>query len=54
MGVQKYVVLLDADHAVTAGERDDAVVRLLERAGGAAGVGGVDGWRSQRIAHGSR
>ena len=24
MAVQKYVVLLDADHAVTAGEREDA------------------------------
>lgn len=36
MGVQKYVALLDADHAVTAGERDDAVGRLVEGAGGAS------------------
>ena len=30
MGVQKYVVLLDAEHAVSADERDDAVGRLVE------------------------
>lgn len=41
MGVQKYVVLLDADHAVTAGERDDAVGRLVEGAHGAAGLVGL-------------
>ena len=41
MGVQKYVVLLDADHAVTSGERDDIVGRLLESAGGAAGLVGL-------------
>ena len=38
MGVQKYVVLLDADHAVTAGERDDVVERLVAGADGAAGL----------------
>ena len=41
MGVQKFVVLLDADHAVTAGERDDAVGRLIEGADGAAGLVGL-------------
>ena len=42
MGVQKYVVLLDADHAVAAGERDDVVGRLVESAdGGAAGLVGL-------------
>ena len=41
MGVQKCVVLLDADHAVTAGERDDAVGRLVESAGGVAGLVGL-------------
>ncbi len=38
MGVQKYVLLLDADHAVTAGERAGVVGRLVESAGGAAGL----------------
>ena len=38
MAVQKYVVLLDADHAVTAEERDDVVERLVESATGAAGL----------------
>ncbi len=41
MAVQKYVVLLNADHAVTAGERDDVVGRLLESAGGAEGLVGL-------------
>ena len=41
MGVQKYVILLDADHAVSKGERDDAVRRLVESAGGAAGLVGL-------------
>ena len=42
MTVEKYVVLLDADHAVTPGERDDAVGRLVERADGAgAGLVGL-------------
>ena len=42
MTVEKYVVLLDADHAVTPGERDDAVGRLVEGAGGAgAGLVGL-------------
>ncbi|MYE08237.1 MAG: hypothetical protein F4Y05_01370, partial [Acidimicrobiaceae bacterium] len=41
MAVQKYVVLLDADHAVTAGERDDAVGRLVERSGEAAELVGL-------------
>ena len=42
MAVEKYVVLLDADHAVTPAERDDAVGRLVESAGGAgAGLVGL-------------
>lgn len=42
MAVEKYVVLLDADHAVTPDERDDAVGRLVARAGGAgAGLVGL-------------
>ena len=41
MAVQKYVVLLDADHAVTAGERDDVVGRLVEGAEGVAGLAGL-------------
>ena len=40
MDVQKYVVVLDADHAVTAGERDDAVRRLVEGADGLRGLWG--------------
>ena len=35
MAVEKYVILLDADHAVTPVERDDAVGRLVESADGA-------------------
>ncbi len=35
MAVEKHVVLLDADHPVTPDERDDAVGRLVESAGGA-------------------
>ena len=50
MAVQKYVVLLDADHAVTAGERDDAVGRLVERCRRSRGAGRVDGEQSERIA----
>ena len=38
---QKYVVMLDADHAVTAGERDDAVGRLVETADGVDGLVGL-------------
>ena len=42
MTVEKYVVLLDADHAVTPGERDDAVGKLVESAEGAdAGLVGL-------------
>ena len=41
MGVQKYVVLLDADHAVTSDERDDVVGRLVESADGATGMIGL-------------
>ena len=41
MTVQKYVVLLDADQAVTAGERDDAVGRLVESADGDDGLVGL-------------
>lgn len=41
MAVEKYVVLLDADHAVTSGERDDAVARLVKSADGAAGLVGL-------------
>lgn len=41
MGALKYVVSLDADHAVTAGERDDVVGRLVEEADGAAGLVGL-------------
>ena len=41
MGVQKYVAMLDADHDITAGERDDAVGRLVESAGGATGLVGL-------------
>ncbi len=41
MGVQKYVALLDADHAVTQGERDEVVGRLVESAGEAAGLVGL-------------
>ena len=41
MGVQKFVVLLDADHAVTAVERDDAVGRLVEGADGVDGLVGL-------------
>ena len=41
MGAQKYVVLLDAAHAVAAGERDEAVERLRENAAGAAGLAGL-------------
>ena len=41
MAVQKYVVLLDADHAVTADERDDAVGRLVDGADGIAGLNGL-------------
>ena len=41
MGVQKYLVLLDADHGVTAGERDEVVGQLVEEADGAAGLVGL-------------
>ena len=41
MTVEKYVVLLDADHAVTPSEREDAVGRLVEGADGAAGLVGL-------------
>ena len=41
MGVHKYVVLLDADHAAAPGERDDVVGRLVEGADGAAGLVGL-------------
>ena len=41
MAVQKYVVLLDADHAITPGERDDVVGRLVEGGDGAAGLVGL-------------
>ena len=41
MGVQKYVVLLDADHAVTSDERGDVVGRLVERADGVDGLVGL-------------
>ena len=41
MGVRKYVVLLDADHAVTAGERDDVVRQLVDGADGAAELVGL-------------
>ena len=39
--MQKYVVLLDADHVVTARERDDAVGRLVEGADDAVGLVGL-------------
>ena len=39
MVVEKHVVLLDADHAVTPSERDDAMGQLIDRADGA----GADG-----------
>ena len=41
MAAQKYVVLLDADHAVPPDERDDAVGRLVDSADGAAGLVGL-------------
>ena len=41
MAVDKYVVLLDSDHAVTSGEREDVVGRLVECADGAAGLMGL-------------
>ncbi len=41
MGVQKYVVLLDADHDVAAGERDEVVGRLIAGADGTAGLAGL-------------
>jgi len=41
MGTQKYVVMLDADHAVTSGERDDAVERLVVGADEATGLVGL-------------
>ena len=41
MDVQKYVVLLDARHAVAAGERAKAVGRLVGSAAGAAGLVGL-------------
>ncbi len=41
MAVDKYVVLLDSEHAVTAGERDDAVGRLVEGADAVAGLAGL-------------
>ena len=42
MTVEKYVVLLDADHAVTPSEREDAVGRLVEGVDGAgAGLVGL-------------
>ncbi|MYK87066.1 MAG: hypothetical protein F4018_01205, partial [Acidobacteria bacterium] len=41
MATQKYVVLLDADHAVTVDERDDVVGGLVEDADGAAGLAGL-------------
>ena len=39
--MQKFVVLLDGDHAVTAGERDEVVGRLVENAVGAAELVGL-------------
>ena len=41
MGVQKVVVLLDADHAVTAGEREGAVGRLVDSADEVSGLVGL-------------
>ena len=41
MVVQKYVILLDTDHAVTPDERDEAVGRLVGSARGAAGLVGL-------------
>ena len=41
MAVKKYAVLLDSDHAVTQGERDDNVGRLVESADGVAGLVGL-------------
>lgn len=41
MGMQKYVALLDADHAVTPGEFDDVVGWLVDSAGGVAGLVGL-------------
>ena len=41
MAVQKYVVLLDADHVVTASERDDVVGWLVPSADEAAGLVGL-------------
>ena len=41
MGVQKYVVLVEADGDVTASERDDVVGRLVEGGDGAAGLVGL-------------
>lgn len=41
MGVQKYVILLDADHAVAPGERDEVVERLVGSADGVDGLVGL-------------
>ena len=41
MAVHKFVVLLEADDTVAAGERDDVVGRLVKDAGGAAGLAGL-------------
>ncbi len=41
MVAQKYVVMIDADHAVAAGERDAAVGRLIAGADGTAGLAGL-------------
>ncbi|MDE0162413.1 MAG: hypothetical protein OXL98_11830 [Acidimicrobiaceae bacterium] len=39
--MRKFVALLDADHAVTAGERDEMVGRLAEGADGVVGLAGL-------------
>ena len=41
MAVEKYVVLLDADHTVAPDEREDTVGRLVESADGVAGLVGL-------------
>ena len=41
MAVQKHVVLLDADHAVTQDERDHVAGQLVESSGGAAALVGL-------------
>ena len=41
MGVNKHVVLLDADHAITTEERDDVVGRLVANSQRAAGLVGL-------------